>query len=146
MRRFAFARQFSRFSVSFLYRNNRIGSFRSLADVAIEPGKIELKDNPKDMYVMFTCTVCDTRSIKGFSRQSYEEGVVLARCPGCKNLHLIADNLRYFADKRINIEDIAKEKEGMCRVVQDSIELTAEDIIGRTAVEKLSKAQLEKVD
>ena len=42
------------------------------------------------MAVLFTCTVCNTRSARQFSKQSYEEGVVLIRCPGCDNLHLFA--------------------------------------------------------
>lgn len=43
------------------------------------------------------------------SRQAYEKGVVLIRCPGCQNLHLIADNLGYFGDNT-NIEQIMREK------------------------------------
>merc|ERR1712216_974917 len=32
--------------------------------------------NPrKDLYMMFTCGVCETRAAKGFSRQAYENGV-----------------------------------------------------------------------
>lgn len=37
--------------------------------------------------------VCETRSAKTFAKLSYEKGVVLARCPGCHSLHLIADRL-----------------------------------------------------
>jgi len=35
--------------------------------------------------------------------------VVLIRCEGCDNLHLIADNLGWFRDERVNIEDILRE-------------------------------------
>jgi len=42
------------------------------------------------MAVIFTCTVCDTRSARQFTKDSYENGVVLIRCPGCDNLHLFA--------------------------------------------------------
>jgi len=35
--------------------------------------------------------VCETRSTKAFSQQAYDHGVVLVRCPGCDNLHLIVD-------------------------------------------------------
>jgi len=57
-----------------------------------------------------TCTKCETRSSHKFTTHSYEKGVVLIRCPGCRNLHLIADNLGWFDDARVNIVDIMKEK------------------------------------
>ena len=59
--------------------------------VGVEHGKDKLA-------VLFTCKVCDTRSGKQISRQAYENGVVIARCPGCDNLHLIADRLNFFGD------------------------------------------------
>lgn len=37
--------------------------------------------------------VCETRTAKTFAKLSYNKGVVIARCPGCHNLHLIADRL-----------------------------------------------------
>ena len=43
-------------------------------------------------------------------QKSYNEGVVLVRCPGCNNLHLIADHLGYFDDDSVNIEQILKAK------------------------------------
>lgn len=36
--------------------------------------------------------------------------LMLVRCPSCKNRHLIADNLKIFSDKNINIEDILRGK------------------------------------
>ena len=50
------------------------------------------------MSMTFTCDVCDTRSTKIFHRHSYEKGTIIVRCPGCENLHLVADNLGWFLD------------------------------------------------
>ena len=36
------------------------------------------------------------QTAKQISANSYENGVVLVRCPGCQSLHLIADRLGYF--------------------------------------------------
>ena len=62
------------------------------------------------LMMAFTCTVCDTKQARTFSKESYETGVVLIRCGGCDNLHLVADNLGWFKDGKTNIEDIMKEK------------------------------------
>ncbi|KAL2548867.1 uncharacterized protein Fot_10397 [Forsythia ovata] len=42
-----------------------------------------------DLAMIFTCKVCDTRSVKTVCRESYDKGVVVAKCDGCNNL--IAD-------------------------------------------------------
>ena len=41
---------------------------------------------------------------------AYYQGVVLVRCPGCNNLHLVADRLGYFEDNSVDIEAIAREQ------------------------------------
>ena len=60
--------------------------------------------------IMYTWKVCEHRQARTFSKGSYHEGVVLIRCEGCDNLHLIADNLGWFDDNNTNIETIMKEK------------------------------------
>ncbi|KAG1763998.1 zf-DNL-domain-containing protein [Suillus occidentalis] len=63
--------------------------------------------------IVFTCTAeaCSHRSSHTFTKRAYERGIVIVQCPGCKNRHLIADNLGWFKDstedgKLRNIEDI----------------------------------------
>ncbi|KAL9713825.1 hypothetical protein Ac2012v2_003436 [Leucoagaricus gongylophorus] len=74
-------------------------------------GKIEPK-----LSITFTCTVegCGERSTHQFTRHSYEKGIVLVQCPGCKNRHLIADHLGWFKESTEGnlhtIEDILKAR------------------------------------
>ncbi|KAF9054712.1 DNL zinc finger-domain-containing protein [Panaeolus papilionaceus] len=76
------------------------------------PGRIEPR-----LSITFTCTVpdCNERSTHEFSKRSYEKGIVLVQCPGCKNRHLIADHLGWFKDstdggKLKTVEDLLASK------------------------------------
>lgn len=85
------------------------------------------------MAIIFTCNVCETRSAKQFSKKSYETGVVLVRCPGCDNLHLIADRLGFFEDKSVDIVSLMQSKGIDVKRISDmnDIDFSVEDIVGQ---------------
>ena len=96
----------------------------------------------RKLAIVYTCKVCETRSIKQFTENSYNKGVVLVRCPGCKNLHLIADRLGIFEEGGDwDIEKaMAKVGENVKIVNNDSVlEFSVEDLVGQDALEKLSQ-------
>ncbi|KAJ2159509.1 hypothetical protein GGF46_002965 [Coemansia sp. RSA 552] len=68
--------------------------------------------SPKEarLLIGFTCKVCNHRQHKTMSKQAYQKGVVLIQCDSCKNRHLIADNLGWFRDSRVDVEQLMREK------------------------------------
>ena len=61
---------------------------------------------------------CGHRSTHEFAKRSYTHGIVIVQCPGCKNRHLIADNLSWFtetADEPKTIEQMVEAKGGTVR-------------------------------
>ena len=83
-----------------------------------------------DLAMVFTCKVCETRSVKTACRESYERGVVVVRCDGCNNLHLIADRLGWFGQPG-SIEDfLAARGEEVKKASPDSFNLTLQDFAG----------------
>ena len=60
---------------------------------------------------------------KTFTKKAYHTGIVIITCDGCDNKHLIADNLGWFRDTSINVEDLAKEKGQQAVKVLNNIKL-----------------------
>ena len=68
---------------------------------------------------MMTCQVCNHKMTKTFTKKAYHTGVVIINCDNCDNNHLIADNLGWFREKSVNIEDLAQEKGDQAIKVQN---------------------------
>jgi mitochondrial protein import protein ZIM17 len=104
----------------------------------------------RKLAIVFTCDVCQTRSAKQFTERSYLHGVVIVRCPGCQNLHLIADRLGYFDDgdgSDWDLEKIAKLRGESIRTITDGDVFEAldlEDLVGRDKMLELQNQHQSK--
>ena len=59
---------------------------------------------------VYTCKVCEHRSERKISKHAYHKGVGLVKCPSCSKNHLVADNLGWFEDTPINVEQLAERQ------------------------------------
>ena len=66
------------------------------------------------MLLRFTCDyeACEDKPTitRVVSKNSYEKGLVLVRCPSCEMQHLIADHLGWCAEPGTTIEHIMTER------------------------------------
>lgn len=115
-----YARSGSGFYQAVTAKGPKITLLRKYSDVSDSKAASIKVDEPQ-MMIAFTCKKCNTRSSHVFSKQSYQKGTVLIQCPGCKGRHLIADNLKIFRDKSVNIEDLLQAQ-------GDSVAKTATDL------------------
>lgn len=114
----------------------------------------------KKLAIIYTCAICETRSMKQFTEKAYKHGVVIVTCPKCQSQHLIADNLGYFSnndtvnsDKKFDLETALSQKGQSIKKLFDEekdkddndngvYELTLQDIIGQEKYNEL----IEKAD
>ena len=103
------------------------------------PGFPGSQTGGKKLAIVFTCGVCGTRAAKQFTERAYTHGVVLVKCPGCGNQHLIADNLSMFTDDTENEDGsgwniqkaVAKIGQNVTTVTDGNVlELTLEGVVG----------------
>jgi protein import protein ZIM17 len=103
----------------------------------------------RKLAIVFTCTVCETRSAKQFTERAYEHGVVIIRCPGCQNLHLIVDRLGYFDEGHFDLETIEQMTGQDVKRVSDAdgaLEIDLETLLGTEKMEELRKKAQEVVE
>eukprot|EP00850_Spirogloea_muscicola_P010683 SM000063S20073 [mRNA] locus=s63:677237:698179:- [translate_table: standard] len=104
-------------------------------EVADAAAKARGASGRRDLALVYTCKACGTRSAKAVSRQAYDRGVVLVRCPGCGSVHLIADRLGWFGEPG-SVETFLAGDERVRRGGSDTYELTAEDLAGWSKPDK----------
>ncbi|KYN11031.1 PREDICTED: DNL-type zinc finger protein-like [Trachymyrmex cornetzi] len=121
-----------------------IGTFHQVRFTHEDSGtRIELGKLKGKLKLMFTCKKCQTRTSKLISKLAYNKGVVIVRCEGCKNNHLIADNLGWFSEisTRTNIERIMELKGETVRKVMND-----EDGYYEAVLKEKFKSQNEDTD
>ncbi len=105
---------------------------REESDGGAEPDEFSKRSiyskEKNDLIMMFTCKVCDTRSAKTMTRDTYDNGIVIVRCPRCQKLHLIADRLGWFGEPG-SVEDFLAQQGVDVRKVS---EFSADDFAGWT--------------
>lgn len=109
-----------------------------------EPSIPGAQKGGRKLAIVFTCTVCDTRSVKQFTENAYNNGVVIVQCPGCQSRHLIADNLGFFEDEEDgwNVEKALSRMGENVQVVTDDnvMELSVEDLYGAEKIQEAATA------
>jgi protein import protein ZIM17 len=114
--------------------------------IQVEIPGTQTTNKGRKLAIVFTCTVCNTRSAKQFTQHAYEHGVVLIRCPGCKNLHLIADRLGWFDDTESGTFDLSTLEQmtgqKVRRIGDDTIwNLKMEDLVGHERLQHILQQQ-----
>jgi hypothetical protein len=86
-------------------------------EVEVKYGNIKgiTKGDSSHYIIQFTCKKCEHRMTRSFTKRAYHHGIVLIKCDGCPGIHLIADNLGWFEDSSVNVEEFLKRKGEECK-------------------------------
>lgn len=101
---------------------------------------ISYSDATGNYIIIYTCKVCETRQSRSFTKNAYHNGVVIVRCEGCEKLHLIADNMKWFEDDKVNVEDLVRRENA------EVIKIEAKGELKEYLLNKLKKREPEIAD
>ncbi|CAK8987760.1 unnamed protein product [Durusdinium trenchii] len=74
---------------------------------------------PRKFRILFTCKICETRNSHMISRLAYQQGIVIATCPGCNSRHLLADKTGLLDVGIWDVEQLAQQGENVTRLTTD---------------------------
>eukprot|EP00411_Alexandrium_monilatum_P083237 CAMPEP_0175729104 /NCGR_PEP_ID=MMETSP0097-20121207/49635_1 /TAXON_ID=311494 /ORGANISM="Alexandrium monilatum, Strain CCMP3105" /LENGTH=254 /DNA_ID=CAMNT_0017036963 /DNA_START=16 /DNA_END=779 /DNA_ORIENTATION=- len=74
---------------------------------------------PRKFKIMYTCKICDYRNSHMISRIAYNQGIVVATCPGCNSRHLLSDKTGLLDYGVWDVEMLARSGESVTRLGGD---------------------------
>ena len=83
---------------------------------------------PRKFQILFTCKVCETRNSHMISRLAYQQGIVIATCPGCGSRHLLADKTGLLDVGIWDVEQLAQQGENVTRMTTDGYKQLGADL------------------
>ena len=83
---------------------------------------------PRKFQILFTCKICETRNSHMISRLAYQQGIVIATCPGCGSRHLLADKTGLLDVGIWDVEQLAQQGENVTRLTTDGYKQVGADL------------------
>ena len=83
---------------------------------------------PRKFQILFTCKICETRNSHMISRLAYQQGIVIATCPGCGSRHLLADKTGLLDVGIWDVEQLAQQGENVTRLTTDGYQKVGADL------------------